>query len=102
MQISRDDILVSSLLKAEIIAQMAVNDGNPLSIEKIKSLKFPNILHTKYAKNVITAIVMGAIEEYHEQLREKLLESNIDIGEMDFKSTVLRDAYAAEKFSDEE
>lgn len=89
MQISFDDVMVSGLACAGRVAEKAVND-EPLTIEKYKSLKFPNILQTKYSKDIITAIVMGAIDEYHTQLREKLLESGIDIGEMDYDSRVLR------------
>lgn len=95
MQISFDDVMVSGLACAGRVVEKAVND-EPLTIEKYQSLKFPNILQTKYAKDIISAIVMGAIEEYHNQLREKLLESGIDIGEMDYESQTLRKGFISE------
>ena len=95
MQISFDDIQVNGWAVAGRIADKAKFDG-ALTIEKYKSLKFPEILQTKYAKSILTAIIMGSIEEYHNQLREKLLENGIDIGEMDYKSQNLRSAILSE------
>lgn len=38
------------------------------------------ILATKYGTDFAMNLALGAIIEYHEQLREKLLEQGIDIG----------------------
>ena len=46
---------------------------------------------------------MGSIMEYHDQLREVLLESGIDIGDWDMESTVLKDGFSSlYKFDDSE
>ena len=102
MQISYDDVLTSGLACAGNVAEKAKSDG-PLSIEKYRSLRFPYILQTKYAKEIIAAMIMGSIMEYHDQLREVLLESGIDIGDWDMESTVLKDGFSSlYKFDDSE
>ncbi len=45
---------------------------------------------TRYSKLFMRYAILAGIQEYHDQLREKLLESGIDIGEMDMKSDDLR------------
>ncbi|SDA20041.1 hypothetical protein SAMN02910447_01670 [Ruminococcus sp. YE71] len=92
MQISYNDVLTNGLACAGIVAEKAKFDGS-FSIEKYKSLRFPYILQTEYAKEIIAAMIMGSIMEYHNQLREVLLESGIEIGDGDMESTVLRDGF---------
>ncbi len=46
-------------------------------------------------------MIFAVISQYHEQLRKKLLESGIDIGEFDEDSAPLRDGYAKLKSLDE-
>ena len=45
---------------------------------------------TKYSKLFLRYAILAGIQEYHDQLREKLLESGIDIGEMDMESDNMR------------
>ncbi len=53
-----------------------------------------NVLNNDHAVQFIEIMITSAISEYHNQLREKLLESGIDIGELDCESSSsLRDSY---------
>ncbi len=60
-----------------------------------------NILKSEYGIKIVQEMIFTAISQYHEQLREKLLESGIDIGEFDKDSTPLRDGYNKLKSLDE-
>lgn len=92
MQISSNDILTSGLHAASIAAKnILLKTDRPL-LDENNSFNILEALNTKYAMSILGAMVLGAIEEYHEQLREKLLESKIDIGELDTKSTPLYDS----------
>lgn len=101
MQISSDDILTSGLYAASIEAKNFLQKTNDSMADDSGTFNIQKALNTKYAMNVLGAMVLGAIEEYHEQLRNKLLESNIDIGELDTESTKLYDALVKYYGSDE-
>jgi len=92
MQISSDDILTNGLLAAGIEAKKILQKTDEPFADDNGKFNMQKALSTKYAMNVLAAMVLGAIEEYHDQLRDKLLESNIDIGELDTKSTKFHDA----------
>lgn len=91
MKISYDDIRLSGDVSAQAFARSIRKIKNPLSEEDVRLTQFPYILKTDKAKSVILMLIMGAIGEYHNQLRIKLLESDIDIGELDNDSTEGRD-----------
>lgn len=49
-------------------------------------------LSTEFGMKLVEHMILYAIDNYHDQLRTKLLESGIDIGEMDTQSHDLIDA----------
>lgn len=97
MQISHDDIQFAVELALKEVANNAVGDeirrlkDEPLSIEQLKRIK--SQYSDEYTATMIICAVTSAIETYHEQLREKLLEHGIDIGELDTTSTAMRSTY---------
>ena len=101
MQISSDDILTSGLLAAGIEAKKILQKTNEPFADDNGIFNIQKALSTKYALNILSVMVLGAIEEYHDQLKEKLLESNIDIGDLDTKSTKFCDALVKYYGSDE-
>lgn len=109
MQINLDDIMFAgeryalSLLKN--IANVEIKSHTHIT-EKIlndisKKCSLDNILKSEYGKIVVLELIAGCIIEYHEQLREKLQEMSIDIGEIDVDSDgVLRFAAANDEAVD--
>ena len=101
MQISYDDILFSAEMMFDELINITIaeethntkhlseNDFRKI-VEKYST---QNILSTTQAKTMVTAVAVAAIENYHEQLREKLLEFGIDIDEIDTKSKKIRKGY---------
>lgn len=72
---------------AHAFSNQMLNDQikkEPITIDVIKDVRSPQVLATKYGTDIVTNLIIGALEEYHSQLRDKLLESGIDIGEMSF------------------
>lgn len=96
MQISYDDIQFAVELALKEVANLAVNKeiqqfkDKPLSIERLKAIK--SKYSDEHTSTMIICAVTSAIETYHEQLRDKLLECGIDIGELDTLSSVQRSA----------
>lgn len=85
MQIKYDDIAVSSLLAAEQMATEKIKSKDKISIDDIKLMRhFP--LTSEHGLSIVNQMIIFAIQSYHDQLRDKLLESGIDIGEMDMQS----------------
>lgn len=67
-------------------SQMLFNSSKePISIDFIKLIKSPTVLASNYGKSIVDNLILGAVSSYHNQLREKLLEAGINIGEMVFK-----------------
>lgn len=52
----------------------------------MKKHSWENVLKSDYGFQVLMYFVHGCIWEYHEQLREILLEYSIDIGEIDLET----------------
>ncbi len=86
MLIDGIDIIKEANEFASIMLREAIKD-KPLSIDLYKLLKSPAVLSSEYGKRIVDNIVLGAIAAYHAQLREKLLELGIDIGEMTFNGS---------------
>ncbi len=101
MQISYDDILFSAEMMFDELINITIaeeiHNTKHLSendFEKIiEKYSVQNVLSTAQAKTMVTAAAVAAIENYHEQLREKLLEFGIDIDEIDAKSKKIRKGY---------
>lgn len=90
MQIKYDNITVSALLGAQQVATEKIKSKDKVGIEDIKLMRhFP--LTSEYGLEIVNQMIAFAIQSYHDQLREKLLESGIDIGEMDMQSHDLYD-----------
>lgn len=90
MQIKYDDIAVSSLGGAQYVATQKIKSKDKVSIDDIKLMRhFP--LTSEYGLEIVNQMILAALHNYHDQLREKLLESGIDIGEMDTQSHELYD-----------
>ena len=81
MQIKGTGIMVSSLLAAEQLATEKTKSKDKISIDDINSP-----LASEYGLSIVNQMIISAIQCYHDQLHEKLLESGIDIGEMDMQS----------------
>lgn len=85
MQIKGTEIMVSSLLAAEQLATEKIKSKDKISIDDIKIMRH-SPLTSEYGLSIVNQMIIFAIQSYHDQLREKLLESGIDIGEMDMQS----------------
>ena len=81
MEIKAMDIVNRAFAFANELLNMELKKG-PLNIDKYKTIHPPEILATKYGTDFAMNLALGAIIEYHEQLREKLLEQGIDIGDI--------------------
>lgn len=110
MQVNYDDIEFTIQLMLGEMANKTFRDevenlNKPLSAYELKKIRDKysneNIFCTKHSTSMITGAIMAAIDEYHEQLRKKLLESGIDIGEMDISTTPIRDDYKKSTEDDE-
>lgn len=112
MQINQDDILFVMELCLHHMSNNYLNEeadilkqNNQFSEKNLTSLfeklSCENIIKSEYGVTIIQGMISAAISQYHEQLREKLLESGIDIGEMDSDSTPLRDGYKKLNLDDE-
>lgn len=104
MQINLDDIVFAveytlhSLLNLEKQKEIQkLSKQGSLSEEKLKNViekhSVDTVFCNKEADYYISRIISNAILDYHNQLREKLLESGIDIGKMDMDTINLRKAY---------
>lgn len=111
MQINKDDIAfaaeyaLKSLLSYERQNEIQTAEKqNVLSEEKaaqiVKKFSVENAFCNQDADFLISQIISHAILEYHEQLRIKLLESGIDIGEMDINTENMRKTYREEMSND--
>lgn len=94
MQINLDDIMFAgeryALSFLKNIANFEIESHTHIT-EKIindmsKKYSWDNILKSEYGKAIVLELIAGCIIEYHEQLREKLQEMSIDIGEIDMDS----------------
>lgn len=101
MQINLDDVMFSGEWLARNTINLLGNDEikshSPISEKVIsdarKKYSWENILKSEHGITIVRTLIRGCITEYHEQLREKLLEMSIDIGEMDIDTDgVLRGA----------
>lgn len=107
MQINFDDILFAAEYATEnIIADLKQCDiqkavkkypSEPALkklFEEIRKKYSPqNVFSNEFSTFILDYTVSVAIHKYHEQLRKKMLEKGIDIGEMNMESTELRDSY---------
>ncbi len=114
MQINLDDImffgewhardLVNSLGNKEIKSHSQIS-GKVLT-DAFDKYSWEKILMSEHGVDIVMAFIRGSITEYHNQLREKLLEMSIDIGEMDIdtagtvRAAVMKSA-ADSEFDDE-
>lgn len=97
MQIKYEEILATMMLGAERnAAEHMKSKGETLTIEDIKVMRHKP-LSTEFGLKLVENMILYAISNYHDQLRTKLLESNIDIGEMDIKSHDLIDSIMADR-----
>lgn len=110
MQIKLDDVQFSAELAVNAMLNAHLNKdadilkrNNQFSEQNVKRLfnkySYNTAMHTDFATDILVFAVAQAISEYHDQLREKLLESGIDIGELDITSSTNRDAYKNAKDS---
>lgn len=94
MQINLDDIMFSGEWLAHDLVQLLLNkevkSHSPISGKAItdayEKYSWENILKSEHGIKIVQAFIRGCITEYHDQLREKLLEMSIDIGEMDINT----------------
>lgn len=101
MEIKLDDIIVAGLYSAELAATHAVKSDEPINADKIQSIKRSYVLRSKYAIDVVSSMIAGSIQSYHYQLRNKLLENGIDIGELDLESHDSRNPVLKDRESDD-
>lgn len=109
MQINLDDIMFSGERYAIALAKSLANSeikSHAHITEKIindmsKKYSWENILKSEYGKAIVLELVAGCLIEYHEQLRKKLQEMSIDIGEIDIDSVgILRLAATKDEAAD--
>lgn len=92
MQIKYEEILADMIFGVEHdAAKFIKSKGEALTIEDIKAMRH-STLSTEFGVKLVQNMIIYAIINYHKQLRAKLLESNIDIGEMDLESHDLLDS----------
>ena len=80
-----------------MLGNKEIKSHSPISGKVIsdarKKYSWENILKSEHGITIVQALIRGCITEYHNQLREKLLEMSIDIGEIDIDTNgVLRAA----------
>ena len=85
MNIKYSELMMMTFQAAQSTADECLHSKEVFSIEDLKTLKY-SPLSTEYGLKIVGEMIVQAICNYHEQLRSKLLESNIDIGKIDFKS----------------
>lgn len=92
MQIKHEEILADMILGIDHdAAKFVKSKEEALTIEDIKTMRH-SPLSTEFGVKLVQNMILYAIINYHNQLRTKLLENNIDIGEMDLESHDLIDA----------
>lgn len=92
MQIKSEEIFMQCLLTAQSISSEYLESKGNISIDDIKQMRhFP--LTSEKGLEIVYKMIVAGICGYHDQLREKLLESGIDIGEMDLHSHDSLDLY---------
>ncbi len=96
MQIKYEEICATMMLGAEQDAAKYVKSKDKVTIEDIKVMRHAP-LSTEFGMKLVENMILYAINNYHDQLRTKLLESGIDIGEMDTKSHDLIDSIIARR-----
>ena len=97
MQIKLDDVQFTAELAVNAMLNVHLNKdadvlkkNNQFSEQNVIRLfnkySYNTAMHTDFATDILVFAIAQAISEYHDQLREKLLESGIDIGELDTTS----------------
>ena len=110
MQIKLDDVQFTAELAVNAMLNVHLNKdadvlrkNNQFSEQNVIRLfnkySYNTAMHTDFATDILVFAIAQAISEYHDQLREKLLESGIDIGELDTTSRTNRNAYKKAKDS---
>ena len=67
------------------------NDFSERTLSKLfEKYSYDKIFKSEYETFLIHGLILRCISEYHDQLRNKLLENGIDIGEIDTESQPLR------------
>lgn len=87
MQIKYSELMLMTFQAAQHTANECLHSKENVDIEDIKALKY-SPLSTEYGLKIVGDMIVQGICNYHEQLRAKLLESNIDIGKIDFQSDI--------------
>lgn len=90
MKISSRDIRFTG---RQLVATAIKKTDKFIPFEEVESINFNNMLNDKCFNLAITAYISGCIESYHDQLRNKLLENGIDIGEIDLDEQIYMDEY---------
>ncbi len=91
MQINLDDIMFSGEWFARdlinFLGNKEIKSNSKISGKVITNARdkysWEKILMSEHGIDIVMAFIRGSITEYHDQLRKKLLEMSIDIGEMD-------------------
>ena len=90
MQINLDDAIIYA---CEAV-QQKVNTDTELrdyyENTNLSKITFADLLQSKFALDVISTFVSGAMYNYHNQLRQTLLSQGVEINEMDITATPLR------------
>lgn len=91
MKISSKDIRFTG---RQLVATVLKKTDKFIPFEEVESIDFNEILNDKCFNQAITAYISGCIESYHNQLRNKLLENGIDIGEIDVDEQTYMNEYS--------
>lgn len=67
--------------------------GVPVPFELIEKISLNDYVNTPDFHKAMELYISACIEQYHSQLREKLLEKGIDIGEINFDAQPYKDDY---------
>ena len=74
--INNGTLLANEMLKNKL-------KDKPWPIDLIKTIQSPEILGSEFGLDIVRNMILGALMEYHAQLRANLLEKGIDIGEFE-------------------
>lgn len=67
------------------------NDFSERTLSKLfEKYSYDKIFKSEYETFLIHGLILSCISEYHDQIRNKLLENGIDIGEIDMEAQPLR------------
>ena len=77
------EIITKAKAFADFMLTSALDRDNNLTVVSLMNTK-DDVFNTKYARDYVSNVAVGAVTAYHDQLREVLLEkAAIDIGEFE-------------------